>query len=242
MKEIDNTEEQLRREVRELRSRLAETEANKNTIENELENLRASAERERMLLETMEEGVVLIDPGGKITHANPAAEKILGFKRSQIESRHYMSPEWEILRSDGTPMPPEEMPGPLAMKEKRIVRNTVMGVKRPEGNIAWIVVSAAPIITEKNMLAGVVGTFKDITSLREAEEEYRQLQERLQNSLAKVISGFLPICAGCKMIRDEKSKWNSVEVFIEKRTGAEFTHTLCPSCTRELYPEYTKKK
>ncbi|GAH12533.1 unnamed protein product, partial [marine sediment metagenome] len=87
---------------------------------------------------TMYEGVLLINPDGRIVQANPTAERILGRKRSEIEGRSYVSPEWEILRPDGTPMPPEEMAGPRAMKEKRPVNDVVMGVRRPDGSIGWI--------------------------------------------------------------------------------------------------------
>ncbi|MFQ5811919.1 MAG: PAS domain S-box protein, partial [Anaerolineae bacterium] len=132
--------------------------------------LRESEERLRGLFETMAEGIVVIAPDGQIVRANPAAERILGLKRAEIETRKYVAPEWEILRPDGTPMPPEEMAGPQAMKEKRLVKDVVMGTKRPDGSISWINVSAAPLINEAGELEGVVGTFADITERMRAEE------------------------------------------------------------------------
>ena len=76
------------------------------------EALQASEERFRSLFNTMAEGVVLIAADGQIISANSAAESILGLTRSQIEGRAYDSPQWELLRPDGTPMPAEEMPDP----------------------------------------------------------------------------------------------------------------------------------
>ena len=109
----------------------------------------------RVLFETMTEGVVRITPEGQIAQANPAAERILGLTRAQIESRHYVSPEWKILRPDGTPMPPEEMAGPRAMKEQRPVTDVSMGVERPDGSRSWISVSAVPITSKTGRLDGV---------------------------------------------------------------------------------------
>jgi PAS domain S-box-containing protein len=106
----------------------------------------------------------------------------LGLKRSEIEGRGYDSPEWEILRPDGTVMPPEEMAGPCAMREKRPVKDVVMGVKRPDGTISWINVSAAPLINEAGVLEGVVGTFADITERRRMEEELLRSQEEMLRS------------------------------------------------------------
>jgi len=85
--------------------------------------LMESENQYRSLFETMAEGVVLIAPDGRIVTANSAAESILGLSRSAIGDRTYDSPQWKLLRSDGTTMPPEEMAGSIAMKEKRTVRD-----------------------------------------------------------------------------------------------------------------------
>jgi len=144
------------------------------------EALRESEERFRNLFDTMTEGVVLISPEGLIIQANPAAESILGLTRSEIESRNYVSPEWEILRPDGTPMPPEEMAGPRAMKEQHSVKNVEMGVKRPDDSIRWINVSASPFFYQTGNLGGIVGTFVDITERKQMEETLRTERDQLE--------------------------------------------------------------
>ena len=201
--------------------------------------LRESEERFRILFSVMAEGVVLINPGGQIVHANPAAERMLGLRRSDIESRNYISPDWKIIRPDGTSMPAEEMAGPRAMKEKRPVVNVVMGVVRPDNAIAWLNVSAAPIISKTENIDGIVGTFADITERKKAEEEREVLIRDLQAALAKIktLSGIIPICAKCKKIRDDKGYWNQVEVYIRDHTEAEFSHGLCPECVAEMEKE-----
>ena len=47
----------------------------------------------------------------------------------------------------------------------------------------------------------------------------------------------LPICAGCKSIRDEQGAWRALESYFAAAAGATFTHGLCPDCLREHYPE-----
>ncbi len=136
-----------------------------------------SEERYRTLFETMAGGVVLIAPDGQIVEANPSAERILGLTRSEITGRTYDSPAWGMLRPDGTPMPPEEMAGPRAMRENRLVKGIVMGFSRSKGSVSWISVSASPLLDEAGELKGVVGTFDDITELWQAEKQLRQAQK-----------------------------------------------------------------
>ncbi|MBW1962092.1 MAG: PAS domain S-box protein [Deltaproteobacteria bacterium] len=142
------------------------------------------------LFKHISDGVILIEKDGHIALANPAAERILGLKRSNIEKRNYISPDWCVTRADGTPMPPEEMAGRRAMKEMQPVDDVVMGIGRPDGSLAWLNVSAAPVINEAKELLGVIGIFKDITeqkraaeALRESEQKYRTLIENAYDAI-----------------------------------------------------------
>ncbi|MGR3316965.1 MAG: response regulator [Candidatus Anammoxibacter sp.] len=69
-----------------------------------------------------------------------------------------------------------------------------------------------------------------------------KLVKELQKALAEVktLSGFIPICASCKNIRDDKGYWNKVEQYINKHSEAEFTHSMCPDCLKKWYPQLYK--
>ena len=64
------------------------------------------------------------------------------------------------------------------------------------------------------------------------ETERDELIQQLQTALAQVkaLTGLLPICAECKKVRDDGGYWSQVEAYIEERTGARFSHGLCPIC------------
>jgi signal transduction histidine kinase len=70
------------------------------------------------------------------------------------------------------------------------------------------------------------------------EELVEKRTAELQAAMAevKILSGFLPICAACKNIRDDKGYWNQIESYIRDHSEAEFTHSICPDCTKKLYP------
>jgi hypothetical protein len=58
----------------------------------------------------------------------------------------------------------------------------------------------------------------------------------------RVLRGILPICAGCKKIRDDRGYWTQIERYIAERTEAEFSHGICPDCALRLYPDSCRKK
>ena len=57
-------------------------------------------------------------------------------------------------------------------------------------------------------------------ALAKASEEIRMLE------------GLLPVCAGCKRIRDDDSRWHQADTYIQRHTPAEVTHSLCPECSK----------
>ncbi len=75
--------------------------------------------------------------------------------------------------------------------------------------------------------------------LKQALEEKDRLISDLQDALSQVktLRGLIPICAGCKKIRDDKGFWSQVETYIAKHSDAKFSHGLCPDCVAKYYPE-----
>ncbi|WP_025144317.1 PAS domain-containing protein [Pedobacter jeongneungensis] len=130
------------------------------------ETLRDSEQRLQGILETMAEGVGIIDITGQLVYANPMAQQILGLSLSEIEDRTYDDPRWQNLRLDGTPLPQEEHPMSVMMSTGRQVYDVEIGVQPPDRDRIYISINAAPIFDEQGNLTGGIGTFMDVTSRR----------------------------------------------------------------------------
>jgi PAS domain-containing protein len=83
---------------------------------------------------------------------------------------------------------------------------------------------------------------QDISARKKVESEREEYRSRLEQALTKLLSGYIPICASCKKIRDEEESWRSVEDHVTERTGAVFSHGLCPDCAATLYPTVKKSE
>jgi hypothetical protein len=66
-------------------------------------------------------------------------------------------------------------------------------------------------------------------------DENRRLADYVEE--LKTLRGLIPICAHCKRVRSSPDYWEAVEAYISHRTGAVFSHSLCPRCAAKLYPE-----
>jgi DNA-binding NarL/FixJ family response regulator len=73
--------------------------------------------------------------------------------------------------------------------------------------------------------------------------ELRRVNRDLEQALAEVktLKGFLPICSGCKKIRDDQGYWSAVETYVMKHSDAQFTHGICPACAEVYFPGCGKK-
>ena len=78
----------------------------------------------------------------------------------------------------------------------------------------------------------------------ERTDELTRSNEELKNALAEVktLRGFVPICASCKKIRDDEGYWQQVEQYVQERSEAQFSHSICPDCAKKLYPQLHKNK
>ena len=106
------------------------------------------------------------------------------------------------------------------------------------------IVIAKPLLDAEGKPVGVIESFQDITDRKRVERERELLIEELRKSMEKVklLSGYLPICASCKKIRDDKGYWTQVEAYIRSHSEVEFSHGICPECMHKLYPELVDKE
>ncbi len=58
------------------------------------------------------------------------------------------------------------------------------------------------------------------------------------NKEVTILQGILPICSTCKKVRDDKGYWNQIESYIRDHSDADFSHSLCPECAKNLYPDF----
>ena len=76
------------------------------------------------------------------------------------------------------------------------------------------------------------------------EKTLREKNAALSDALAQVkqLKGIVPICMHCKKIRNDENYWQQVEEYMHEHSEADFSHSICPECLEEHYPDYAKRK
>ena len=164
-------------------------------VTTEIEVRLQSAERQQALrtsrerLEALSEGVTIHGADGEIIYANRAAEEILGLERSELTSRAYDDPKWEITTPDGEPIPPEDLPAARAVRDGLAVRNSPMAVARPDDGPVILSVNAVPVRNPDGSVREAIVSFRDVTEQKRAEERLRESEERYRRIFENSVAG-----------------------------------------------------
>jgi len=67
--------------------------------------------------------------------------------------------------------------------------------------------------------------------------EIKAKNRELEKAVAEIrrLKGIIPICSGCKKIRDDTGYWQQVEEYVETHSQARFSHSMCPDCMESYY-------
>lgn len=146
------------------------------------------------VLHHVDVGILVAEVDGTLSFATPPAAKLLGVPVRALvggKAQALLGPVLTQLgarRTDGQPFRIHDIPLVTALKEHRVVRGTMMTIRRRDGREKLLELSAIPLWDEQNdnELAGVIQTVVDRTEsaektqeLQRAYEEMRMLQGRL---------------------------------------------------------------
>ncbi|VAX20467.1 diguanylate cyclase/phosphodiesterase (GGDEF & EAL domains) with PAS/PAC sensor(s) [hydrothermal vent metagenome] len=163
----------------------------------------------------------LLDAGGIVIELNKTALDFYGMGRNDAVGARI----WELpfILSDAD----------QAVKTKQAVQSAASGQfvrfeaqrKNREGRIIYIDFSIKPVRDENGAVVLLISEARDITEFKEALSKIKSLQ------------GILPICSFCNKVRDENDNWRPVDTYIHERSEAQVSHSICPDCAREQYPD-----
>jgi PAS domain-containing protein len=228
------------------RDRIIETLKEENAaLRRQVSEIRESEERYKTLYDALPVSLMLVDKNGVIVGVNPFHLRNMGKGRTK-ESDYvgqYVKTRRSIVASGLAAGMLSVLQG-VTFEADEVLFPALSG-----GGEGYFNYRGVPL-RRGGEIIGAIYISMDVTALRRTKEELERHKEQLgelveertrdlRDALAKVktLSGFIPICASCKKIRDDKGFWNQLEAYLSAHAEVEFSHSPCPECARKLFPE-----
>jgi PAS domain S-box-containing protein len=193
----------------------------------------------RLIAENTSDMIAMVDQSGHYVYNSPSFRQVLGYDPAELIGRSpldFIHPddianvrnEWSLLKAVDT-------------------GQRLFGYRRRHADGSWRWIESSVKVIYQRGTRYIITIARDVSERKRAEEQIRalnaELEQRviaqLQEAIAniKTLSGMLPICAACKKIRDDSGYWNQIETYIREHSEADFSHSICPDCSQELYSE-----
>lgn len=136
--------------------------------------LEASEKLYRSVIETMNEGLLLVNPEYIITYANPSFHRILGYSEDNILGRSVLNFVHEDMK--------EEVASWVEQRKTEFSQNYELAWQAKDGSIVYTYITPRGIFDSEGNLSGILGVIVNITerkktedALKKSERGYRML-------------------------------------------------------------------
>jgi PAS domain S-box-containing protein len=192
------------------------------------ERIRKSEEAYRLLLETINDGVMFIDNDNVIQFANRKFLESTGYGKNEISGMDFSN-----LIAGNDPAQNLNIVSEILKHED----NREMKFIHKSGNLIWFSVKGTPLMNEKGEVAGTLLTHTEITDRKKAEQTIRRKEQDYSNLLETMNEGMVFIGRD-ENVRFANRKFESISGFsVSSLKGNPLPKNLLPVSVTELINE-----
>jgi PAS domain S-box-containing protein len=141
--------------------------------------------RERILMQTVSDGVLVVDTRGAIVESNSSADRMLGVAKSEIIGRSCVDSRWRLVDSDGSPLSISNHPLMITLVEEEPLFNRRINMLTTDGTRRMLMINASPVFDESGALTGAIGCIRPYEDSVERREQ--QQREERQNAMSRAV-------------------------------------------------------
>lgn len=136
-------------------------------------------ERVRKALDTLAEGLLIINRDGEIVFSNAAFARTTGLDAMELAGKNCESLKWELTDS-------EELPWKPLFEGSEITGSTAVKLHTGFQQVSTFTVNATPIVAKADEIRGALITFNDITEVEIKNAELRNALVKLEKSQLEI--------------------------------------------------------
>jgi diguanylate cyclase (GGDEF)-like protein/PAS domain S-box-containing protein len=140
-------------------------------------------QRVRATLDTLVEGVLLLDKDQNIALANKAFARAVGRSSIDLEGRDARAFQWSQPQSE---TPASEFPWKRAIDNAEQQTGAILELQTAASGRRTMSINAMPILGEDGTLRGALATFDDLTHIERKNAQLKKLLDRLKHSRAEI--------------------------------------------------------
>jgi two-component system, sensor histidine kinase and response regulator len=156
-------------------------------------DLAAAENRLDRMLQTIVDGVIVIDQNRIFNYLNPAARKYLDIPDSVKIGDPFFQKNWTPLDKNDQPLPQNRWPLFSALLSNLEIKGMIYQLVNAAGDSKWLSVSAAPIVGDDGQTVGAIATMNDVTSHQHAVQALRKSEKRFRTLFEQVVDAII-IC------------------------------------------------
>ena len=145
----------------------------------QLDPSRAIPGRVRAALDTLTEGLLVIDRSQNIVLANESFARTIGKSPDSMIGASIATIPWETGASSGTPA---DRPWEKALKDASIQRNQTIRLRDAAGMLRTFLLNCSPVLGAGNQPGGVLVSLEDITQLEQKEIELKIARDEAESA------------------------------------------------------------
>ncbi|MDQ6438318.1 PAS domain S-box protein [Mesorhizobium sp. LHD-90] len=147
--------------------------------------IRDSERRLQDLLTAIPAAIYTTDAEGRIAYFNQAAVDLAG--RTPTIGSDEWCVTWKLYNPDGTPLPHDQCPMAVSLREGRPVRGAEAVAERPDGSRVPFIAYPTPMYDANGKLVGGINMLVDVSERKQAETQQRillnELNHRVKNNM-----------------------------------------------------------
>ena len=146
--------------------------------------LRDSERQLQELIAAIPAAIYTTDVEGRITYFNQAAVDLAGCT-PKIGNEWCVT--WKLYHPDGRPLPHDQCPMAIALREGRAIRNAEAVAERPDGTRVPFIPYPTPLRDGAGKIVGAINMLVDVSERKQAETQQRillnELNHRVKNNM-----------------------------------------------------------